>query len=204
MLRGFRAIAYSHYRYKHIQEKAEEVSVRAVLVVLAGTVVLAFVAAAAFIGSGIYNFAADSPHTAIVAKLVGWARERSVELRSDGIRAPPLNNSAMIREGAEHYDAMCTGCHLAPGMAENEMRRGLNPKPPALASLPPEEPAEQFWIVKHGLKMTAMPAWGLTHSDEEIWNVVAFLQKLPRLSPAQYRMLVAESGKHHDRMDMSH
>ena len=95
----------------------------------------------------------------------------------------------MIAEGAEHYAAMCTGCHLAPGMHENEMRPGLNPKPPILASLPSQDPREQFWIVKHGLKMTAMPAWGATHTDEEIWNIVAFLQKLPGMSPTRYRAL---------------
>jgi mono/diheme cytochrome c family protein len=179
-------------------------SMRAVLLGIIGAVVLAVIAAAALIVFGVYDFAADSPHTALVTKLIGLARERSIEVRSASVKVPPLNNPAMIREGAEHYDAMCTGCHLAPGMHENEMRPGLNPKPPALASVPPEEPAEQFWIVKHGLKMTAMPAWGTTHSDEEIWNIVAFLQKLPRLSPQQYRALVAESGKHHEDMDMSH
>jgi mono/diheme cytochrome c family protein len=114
----------------------------------------------------------------------------------------------MIADGASDYDAMCTGCHLAPGMAENEMRPGLNPKPPQLATLPRGDAAEQFWIIKHGIDMTGMPAWGKTHSDAEIWNMVAFLQKLPTLSPAQYRALVASSAGHHDHdhdhMDMSH
>jgi mono/diheme cytochrome c family protein len=84
------------------------------------------------------------------------------------------------------------------------MRPGLNPKPPILALLPPGSPAEEFWIVKHGIKMTGMPAWGVTHSDAEIWNIVAFLQKLPSLSPVQYRAIVASAAGHHDRdhMDM--
>jgi mono/diheme cytochrome c family protein len=92
---------------------------------------------------------------------------------------------------------MCTGCHLAPGLPENEMRPGLNPKPPLLAHGAPGDPAEEFWIVKHGIKMTAMPAWGRTHSDAEMWNIVAFLQLLPKLSPQQYRALVAKAAGHH-------
>jgi mono/diheme cytochrome c family protein len=161
-------------------------------------------AIAILIGFGLYDFAADSPHTALVTKLIAFARERSIDIRAAAMKVPPLNDPAMIREGAEHYDAMCVSCHLAPGMHENEMRPGMNPKPPVLAAVPPEPPAEQFWIIKHGLKMTAMPAWGRTHSDEEIWNMVALLQKLPRLSSAQYRALVAQAGHHHDEMDMPH
>jgi len=176
-------------------------TVLASIAIFAGVII---VVAAAVIGLGLYDFAADSPHTALVTKLIAVARERSVDVRAEDIKVPPLNDPAMIREGAEHYDAMCVSCHLAPGMPENEMRPGMNPKPPVLAAMPAEDPAEQFWIIKHGLKMTAMPAWGTTHSDAEIWNMVALLQKLPHLSPAQYRALVAQAGHHHDEMEMHH
>lgn len=174
---------------------------RPVLTTIAILVILALGAVAAVIGLGAYNFAADAPHTALVTKLIGFARERSIELRAGSIKVPPLNNSNMIREGAEHYAEMCVSCHLAPGVPENEMRPGMNPRPPVLASVPPEEPAEQFWIIKHGLKMTAMPAWGTTHSDAEIWNMVAFLQKSPSMSPQQYHMLTQDAHAHHDHME---
>lgn len=170
------------------------------------TVVVIIAAAAAAVFSGAYNVAADAEHTPILAKVIAFARERSIESRASAITVPPLNDRKMLAEGAEHYAAMCTGCHLAPGMHENEMRSGLNPKPPVLADLPPQDPHEQFWIIDHGIKMTAMPAWGKTHSDEEIWNMVAFLQKLPRMSVAEYAALTRNAGKHHehDEMDMGH
>jgi mono/diheme cytochrome c family protein len=150
---------------------------------------------------GIFNVAADAPHTAVVSKLIAFVRERSIEARAENLKVPSLDNPTRIREGAEHYAEMCVSCHLGPGLAENEMRPGMNPKPPVLAALPPEEPSEQFWIIKHGLKMTAMPAWGTTHSDEEIWNMVAFLQKLPRLSAKQYRAIAQDGHPHHDHME---
>ena len=168
---------------------------------VASTALIALVAAAVLIASGAYDVGADIPHTAFVTKLIGFARERSIEVRAAGVKVPPLSSPAMIREGAEHYDAMCVSCHLAPGMRENEMRPGMNPKPPVLASVPPESPAEQFWIIKHGLKMTAMPAWGRTHSDEEIWNMVAFLQKLPSMPAQQYRTLTQNAHAHHGHME---
>jgi mono/diheme cytochrome c family protein len=172
--------------------------------ILVTIVVVALVAVIAVVGilaSGVFNVAADAPDAGLVRTIIAYARERAIDARAGSIKVPALDRPGMIAEGAGHYDAMCTGCHLAPGMRENAMRPGLNPKPPVLASLPPESPAEQFWIVKHGIKMTAMPAWGITHSDADIWNIVAFLQKLPGLSPEQYRALVAKGGKH-DRMPM--
>jgi len=172
-----------------------------VVVSVAATLVVIAAVAAVVIATGAYDVAADAPHSALAARVIAIARERSIDIRASAIKVPPLGDPKMIAEGAEHYAAMCTGCHLAPGMRENEIRRGLNPKPPALASLPPEDPGEQFWIVTHGLKMTAMPAWGATHSEEEIWNLVAFLQKLPHLSPAQYRQLTRNAA-HHEHTDM--
>ncbi|HEY2033105.1 MAG TPA: cytochrome c [Rhizomicrobium sp.] len=170
----------------------------------AAALVLVAVIAAIFAFSGIYDVAADSPHAALTKMLIATARERSIESRLSGVKVPPLEDAHMIADGAADYDAMCTACHLAPGMAENEMRPGMNPKPPVLWRFKHGDPREQFWVIKHGIKMTGMPAWGVTHSDEEIWNMVAFLQKLPSLSPAQYHTIVASGGDHHDHdhMDM--
>jgi ketosteroid isomerase-like protein len=61
--------------------------------------------------------------------------------------------------------------------------------PPDLTTLANDDPKRSFWIIKHGIKMSAMPAWGKTHTDEQIWNMVAFLQKLPGMTPAQYAAL---------------
>ena len=167
--------------------------------IISGVVVVGVIATAvALISLGAYDFAADVPHTQLIAGLIDYARGRSVEMRAEGITVPELNDSKVIAKGADHYAEMCTGCHLAPGMAENEMRPGMYPKPPVLAAFPADDPAEQFWIVKHGLKMSGMPAWGKTHSDEEIWAIVAFLQKLPELSPEQYKAMTASSGESHE------
>lgn len=58
--------------------------------------------------------------------------------------------------------------------------------------------AEAFWTIKHGVKMTAMPAWGRTHSDPLIWDLVAFLRRLPALSPAEYEALTKSAPGGHD------
>ncbi len=136
------------------------------------TVILTAVAGAlagvAFVYSGGFNAAADQPHSGLVIFLAQAARERSIAVRSRDIRVPNLADPKAIAAGASEYAEMCTGCHLAPGMEDNEMRPGLYPYPPNLAAPhqdAKEDPlaarasaARQFWIIKHGIKMSAMPA----------------------------------------------
>ena len=83
------------------------------------------------------------------------------------------------------------------------MRAGLYPRPPDLTEHLSASPAEEFWVIKHGIKMSAMPAWGKTHDDRSIWGIVAFLQKLPGLTPEQYRTLVGPQYDH-DHADHHH
>lgn len=149
--------------------------------------------------SGRYNVAADEPHWALTRWLLDTVKEQSIEARLDEIDVPDLSGKEMIREGAVHYAAMCAGCHLKPGQKNTELRQGLNPRPPSLVRHA-DEPSEAFWVVKHGIRMTGMPAWGETHSDRDIWNIVAFLQQLPDMSPEEYAEMTAaaDDGHSHD------
>jgi mono/diheme cytochrome c family protein len=63
----------------------------------------------------------------------------------------------------------------------------LTPPPPYLLSSARRWTAPQLFVIVHdGLKMTAMPAWGEFMSDQQTWNVVAFLEVLPETSAADY------------------
>jgi mono/diheme cytochrome c family protein len=158
-------------------------------------------AAAVAVYAGFYNIAADVPHTQFVYWLLETARERSVAARARDIVVPNnLNDANRISKGAGEYEEMCAGCHLAPGMERTEIARGLYPRAPELSRKRQSTPAEDFWVVKHGLKMTGMPAWGVTHDDEILWDVVAFVRKLPELTAEQYETLVKNAPKHEELM----
>jgi mono/diheme cytochrome c family protein len=151
--------------------------------------------------AGIYNIAADMPHTQPVYWLLEELRDRSVAARAKDILVPKdLDELKRISVGAGQYAEMCSGCHLAPGMKRTEISRGLYPRPPELRRESDLTPAEQFWIIKHGVKMTGMPAWGITHDDELLWDVVAFLRKLPELTAEQYQALVKSAPTHEEMM----
>lgn len=172
------------------------------IVVLVGGALIGVIAAAAFgIYAGLYNVAADAPHTQPVFWLLQTVRDQSIAVRASGVAVPDdLTDPKRIASGAAQYAEMCSTCHLAPGMKRTEISRGLYPRAPELrrGSLP--TPAEDFWVVKHGLKMSGMPAWGVTHNDEILWDVVAFLRKLPDLTTDEYQTLVKSAPKSHDEM----
>ena len=154
-----------------------------------------------FAWTGRYDIAADEPHWGVTARLLTVVRDRSIKARAADLTVPNLADPALVALGAEHYAAMCIDCHLAPGMDDTEQRRGLNPKPPNLSEKRVRGPAESFWIIKHGIKMSGMPAWGMTHDDDSIWGLVAFLQELPTLDEAGYVALtegVGDSSHPHD------
>lgn len=164
---------------------------------IAATLGVLLLGVALFIYSGRYNMGADAPHWAATHDLITILRDRSIAAYSADLKAPDLRDAALISKGAGHYAAMCVDCHLAPGVANSEIRPGLYPQPPNLAQVR-IVPKIAFWAIKHGIKMSAMPAWGASHDDATIWSMVAFLQKLPDLDAAQYRQIVAAAPPDED------
>ena len=163
---------------------------------------LAVLGAGAVIYAGMYDIAATEPHWGATTWLLEMARIRSIKAQAASIAVPTgLDDPAKLVTGVEHYAAHCAVCHGAPGVPKGDIARGLYPPPPDLAKTAPlYSPAELFWIVKHGIKMTGMPAWS-DHSDDELWATVGFLEKLPGMSEQDYANLVmasmAHGGGHH-------
>ncbi|WP_031436291.1 c-type cytochrome [Methylobacter tundripaludum] len=153
--------------------------------------------------AGAIDMAADTPHSPSVHRLIEWAREQSIARGAADIVPPDdLSDAGRIRRGAGNYDAMCANCHLSPGIEDSEIRKGLYPTPPNLskpanADDSDRTDARRFWIIKHGVKASGMPAWSKSGmEDEAIWDLTAFLKIMPSLSPEEYRRLVESSDGH--------
>ena len=170
---------------------------RTVLASLFIAALLIVLGAGAVIYAGMYDVAATSSHWRMTAWLLANARMRSIKAQAAAIQVPPaLDDPAKALIGVTHYAAHCAVCHGAPGVPKGDIGRGLYPPPPDLAkAVQPYSPAELFWIVKLGIKMTGMPSWS-DHSDEEIWATVGFLEKLPAMSEQEYVRLLMASMAH--------
>ena len=145
-----------------------------------------------YIGAGGYDIGADTPHWEMTRKFMEVVRDRSIAARANKIEVPDLQDEELVLKGAGQYAAMCVNCHLAPEQKDSEIRPGLYPKPPNLSEQR-VDPKTAFWVIKHGLKMTGMPAWGLGHDDATLWSIVAFVTKLPGLSAEHYKDMVARA-----------
>ena len=172
----------------------------ALLLLLAFVTVIAG-AAGLFIYGGNYDIGADAPHSKIVFNALEALRDNSISHHARGIAVPgDLNTAKRIQAGAGLYNEMCTGCHLGPGLERTELSQGLYPLAPELARGDDLSASEQFWVIKHGVKLSAMPAWGKTHSDDLIWDMVAFIRQMPKMNPDQYKAIVASASEDHDKM----
>ncbi len=145
-----------------------------------------------FVYSGLYNIAASRPHTALGYWFLETTMEESVKRRAGDVEAP---QQASTTGGIGYFKSMCVMCHGAPGVERSEIGQGLTPRPPALSQEAGEWTVEEvYWIVEHGIKMSAMPAFGPTHKEEELWAVAYFVKELPELSASQYQEQLNESG----------
>lgn len=145
------------------------------------------VGAAVFIVSGVYNVAASRDHLSITNWILTVVRDRSIANAASGISVPDLMDEGLANLGAEHYRGACATCHGVPGQAANPVYQSMLPAPPDLIfAYEDYNSRELFWIIYNGLKFTGMPAWAGEGRSDEVWSLVAFLDRLRREGADSY------------------
>jgi cytochrome c553 len=141
--------------------------------------------------SGVIPIKASSGHWAITEWLLQFGKNRSVATHTIGVELPALEDPALVLKGAGHYEDGCQPCHGSPELRNPRIAAAMTPRPPYLVPVVAERaPDELFYIVKHGIKFTGMPAWPSQKRDDEVRAMVAFLLALPKLDAVAYRRLV--------------
>ena len=156
--------------------------------------IIVAVGAAVFFFGGFFNVAASDPNPGIVNWALVNVRMASVERHARETTPPNLDDPQVVRSGARAFAARgCTNCHGAPGVNWQKFSEGLQPDPPDLKDIVKErEAADLFWVIKNGVKMTAMPSFGaIGVADNEIWTIVAYVKKLPNVSEADFKAWTA-------------
>lgn len=151
---------------------------------------LALAAAAvggAMVFGGFYDVAATQQHWQPTYDVLETAMRHSVRHQARAIEEPPLADEAMALRGAGCFRDRCVECHGAPGVAPGEPGKGMQPLPgPLVDARRHWRPRELYWVTRHGIRMSGMPAWEFRLQDQELWEIVAFLQRLPDLNATQY------------------
>lgn len=152
-------------------------------------------AAAAMLGlalawSGIITVAASSGHWKITDILLHWVMRSSVRTHAAFTVDAPAQDASGLVSAAGHFAGNCAICHGAPGERPSPVMQGATPPAPDLADkVGGYSDTQLFWIVKHGVKYTGMPAWPTLDRDDEIRHMTAFIRRLPGMTPATYRAL---------------
>lgn len=161
---------------------------KSVLVTLGVLIVLGVLGAAAVIYSGVFNVAATVTDAAPLRWVFVTTREASIKRHARDIQAPALGGAQQLENGFRIYREMCVMCHTPVGQTPTPMAVGLNPQAPTFEENDMSA-AELFWATKNGIRFTGMPAWGSSRSDQELWNLVAFMMAPQKMKAADYDAL---------------
>jgi mono/diheme cytochrome c family protein len=163
-----------------------------VAITLASLAAIGAAGAAVVVYGGLYNVASTSQHLQPTHTVLETAMRQSVRLRARNIEVPPLSDERMVLRGAACFRDKCVQCHGAPGVAQGDIGLSMQPIPgPLVDARRHWQPRELYWVTRHGIKMSGMPAWEYRLTDSELWAVVAFMQRLPELNAPQYAQMIA-------------
>lgn len=146
--------------------------------------------------AGWYSVAATRQHFQPVHTLLEKGMHESVRFHARDVATPPAGSEAaqreQLRRGAGLYRRHCEQCHGGPGVAQHDIGRSMQPLPgPLVDAARRWKPRELYWVTRHGIKMSGMPAWEYRLADEDLWAIVAFLGRLPLHTAASYREATA-------------
>ncbi|RYY95243.1 MAG: c-type cytochrome [Comamonadaceae bacterium] len=157
----------------------------------------AAVGAGVVIWGGLYNVASTEQHLQWTFSVLELAMRQSVRMRSRDIETPPLDDDDLVVRGAACFRDKCVQCHGAPGVAQGDIGKSMQPLPgPLVDARHRWRPRELYWVTRHGIKMSGMPAWEYRLSEQDLWSLVAFMNRLPELTPQRYAEMTSPAPGH--------
>ena len=149
------------------------------------TLVLLALSALAVMRLGLMPANADGTHSSLEARIMPLVLHASVARHAQGDANPILVNEENLKAGASTYKVMCARCHSTPGGNPSVYGQSFYPPAPQLlGGVSNYTDSQLFWLIKHGIRNTGMPAWGAMLSDEEIWQIVSLLKHSQDLPPS--------------------
>ena len=134
---------------------------------------------------GFADVCANVPLSWLDSDVASAAMHASAARHAPEAKNPIQPTDANLLDGARLYRDKCADCHGRPDNPESDYGESFYPPAPQFMKVHPHLPDNQnFYIIRCGVRRTAMPAWGKIMADSEIWQVVALLDHLDNLPPA--------------------
>jgi mono/diheme cytochrome c family protein len=134
------------------------------------------------------GFSARKKSSAVEAIVAGYALRASSGTEKHDRANPIQPSTAVLKEARDHFADHCASCHANTGSGHTMYGDGLNPPPPdmRLAATQGKSDGELYSIIKNGIRMSGMPAFGEPgDNDLSTWKLVLFVRHLPSLTPEE-------------------
>jgi mono/diheme cytochrome c family protein len=149
-----------------------------------------------FLHLGLLSFRADEAPGTFESKIAMQAVDASTERRASDLKNPLQSTDANLLSGVRLYQSSCAGCHGDPGRPQSALMHSFYPPAPQFLEDPADMPDnENFYVIKHGIRWTGMPAWGNNLTDDEIWKLTIFLSQMTKLPPPVEQEWKSESNR---------
>lgn len=160
-------------------------------ILMAVFLLLAVGAVAVFWWFRSHGFSARAEPSWLEKKLAQHARKIATPAGAREMKNPFLETEASLTEAKEHFIEHCSICHGIDGRGQTVIGRNLYPKVPLMTDAETQQltDGELFYIISNGVRFTGMPAWGGEDSPESIWGLVAFIRRLPKLTPEEIKLM---------------
>ena len=144
---------------------------------------------------GYADLRANLPQSRLESQLATTALDASTARHAPPQPNPIAPTEANLLDGARLYRDKCADCHGRPDNPLSDCGASFNPPAPQFIEAHPRLPENQnFYLIKNGVRRSAMPAWGNIMADSEIWQVVTFLNHLDNLPPSVQQELHQPAG----------
>lgn len=147
-------------------------------------IVVVFLAGFLFIRFGLIDPRADIPVSSLEEKIAMPSLDAAVDRRAPKVQNPVHPTDANLMAGMKIYQLNCASCHGDIHTPHGMFADALYPRPPQFVDDAPDMPEYQnFYIIQHGIRLSGMPAWKQTLSEQETWQVTTFLSHMDKLPP---------------------
>ena len=140
----------------------------------------------AMLGALLQGCAADKHPSQEEASLANAAKDVTIPLEAGKMKNPLPVTDEVLSQGQEVFLGSCAQCHGANARGDTNLGRSMNP--PAMDLSSPHvqhwNDAELFWIIQNGVRLTGMPSWKSSISDNDTWKLARFIHNLSRLDAA--------------------
>jgi len=149
------------------------------------TLLILAIAGAGVVLLGLSPTQADSAPPRWEMHIMHTALDHAIERNAPRVNNPIPPTDQNLIDGMKTYVMACAECHGGLDRKRSEMAHSFYPPAPSLILHPLDDPEWQvFYVVRTGIRNTAMPAWSKTMSEADMWKVTSFLTRIDKLPSA--------------------